>query len=147
LALAFAMLLCAVPVSGGTTGGGTARLALPGSQGAVDVEIELAYTEAERARGLQGRKSLAPTRGMLFDFGYEQPVTMWMQQTYISLDMLFIDKDGVIVGIHHRAEPQSLDYIHAPQPVRAVLEINGGSAQRWGVQVGAQIEGFDALLR
>jgi uncharacterized membrane protein (UPF0127 family) len=76
---------------------------------------------------------------MLFDFGEDKPVTMWMRNTLIPLDMLFIANDGRVVGIKERAVPQSSDIIAAPEPVRGVLELNGGTAQRLGLSAGDRV--------
>jgi len=85
------------------------------------------------------RTSLAPDAGMLFD--YKQPITatMWMRNTLIPLDMLFVDARGRIVNIHQRAVPQSLDVIAAAAPVRAVIELNGGTAARLGIEPGDRV--------
>ncbi len=82
------------------------------------------------------RRSLAPDRGMLFDFGEEQSVSMWMRNTYISLDMLFAGADGVIHSIAARTEPFSEKTINAGKPTRFVLELPGGTARRLGIAPG-----------
>ncbi len=85
------------------------------------------------------RPALAPDAGMLFD--YKQPIvaTMWMHNTLIPLDMLFVDARGTIVNIHERAVPQSDDVIAAIAPVRAVIELNGGTAARLGIKPGDRV--------
>ena len=85
------------------------------------------------------RTNLAPDAGMLFD--YKQPIvaTMWMRNTLIPLDMLFVDAQGRIVNIHERAVPQSLDVIAAAAPVRAVIELNGGTAARLEIRPGDRV--------
>jgi uncharacterized protein len=102
-------------------------------------DIELAQTDAQLHRGLMGRAKLAATAGMLFDFGHEQPVAMWMKDTLIPLDMVFIAKDGTIVGIAERTLPHSLAIISSPHPARAVLELNGGTASRLGIHAGDRV--------
>jgi uncharacterized protein len=102
-------------------------------------EIELALSEAERNRGLMFRKQLGPYEGMLFDFYREMPVAFWMKNTLIPLDMLFIAGDGTIRHIHANAVPLSTDSIPSGQPVRAVLEINGGSAALLGIKPGDKV--------
>ncbi len=82
------------------------------------------------------RRSLAADAGMLFDYGDPQPVAMWMKNTLIPLDMVFIGKDGTVVDFRERAVPMSLDTIEPKVPARAVLEVNAGTAQRLGLQVG-----------
>jgi uncharacterized membrane protein (UPF0127 family) len=98
--------------------------------------VELATTEAERARGLMYRKSLPAGRGMLFDFDRDQPVAMWMKNTYVSLDMIFIRSDGRIARIAEHTQPLSERIIPSGSPVRAVLEVVGGTAARLGIAPG-----------
>ena len=101
--------------------------------------IELAAKPAERERGLMYRQSLAADTGMLFDFGEDRLVSMWMKNTFIPLDMLFITRDGTVVTIAANTVPQSLDTISSGRPVRAVLEIKGGEAARQGIASGARV--------
>ena len=86
------------------------------------------------------RRSLAPDRGMLFDFARVQPISMWMQNTYIPLDMIFIRADGSIARIAENAEPLSTRTIPSGEPVLAVLEVIGGTAARLGVKPGDRVE-------
>jgi uncharacterized protein len=87
-------------------------------------------------QGLMFRRALAAEAGMLFDYGSPQPIAMWMKNTLIPLDMIFIANDGKIVDFHERAVPMSLDTIETKVPARAVLEVNAGTVARLGVQVG-----------
>jgi uncharacterized membrane protein (UPF0127 family) len=102
-------------------------------------KVELAETPAQMTQGLMFRTSLAPDAGMLFDYRRPTPATMWMRNTLIPLDMLFVDAQGRIVNIHERAVPQSLDVIAAAEPVRAVIELNGGTAARLGIEPGDRV--------
>ena len=102
-------------------------------------EIELATTPEDIERGLMFRDAMPLDRGMLFDFGEVQPATFWMKNTKLSLDMLFIAEDGRIVGIAPDAIPYSEDLIPSPEPVRAVLELNAGTAERLSIAVGDQV--------
>lgn len=95
--------------------------------------VELASTPEERARGLMFRRSLAADAGMIFDYGHETRIAMWMKNTYIPLDMLFIDSQGVIRHIRENAVPHDETPIPSTVPVRAVLELNGGTAARLGI--------------
>ncbi|WP_339862675.1 DUF192 domain-containing protein [Thalassospira alkalitolerans] len=104
--------------------------------------VELAATPDERSRGLMFRTEMAQDAGMLFDFGSAHDISMWMKNTFISLDMLFIDKNGVIVGIEKRTVPKSETIIPTPRPVRFVLELNGGAADHFGLEVGEKVEGL-----
>lgn len=110
------------------------------SQSGVHVfAVEIADTDAERSKGLMFRKHLAEGRGMLFDFGQEQEVAMWMKNTYISLDMLFIRGDGRILRIAADTEPQSTRIIPSGGPVRAVLEVIAGTARKLGIAPGDRV--------
>ncbi len=102
-------------------------------------DVELADDDAERSRGLMFRRELADTAGMLFDFEREQPVGMWMKNTYIPLDMLFIDRRGRVVYIARQTEPHSLKTISARRPVRAVLEVRGGLTEERRIKRGDTI--------
>jgi uncharacterized membrane protein (UPF0127 family) len=102
-------------------------------------KVELAETPAQMTQGLMFRTSLAPDAGMLFDYKQPTVATMWMRNTLIPLDMLFVDAQGLIVNIHQRAVPQSLDVIAATAPVRAVIELNGGTASRLGIEPGDRV--------
>ena len=102
-------------------------------------EVELALSREQQARGLMYRRSLAENAGMLFVYGKEWPVSMWMKNTLIPLDMLFIRRDGRIVRIAERTVPRSLETISSGQLVAAVLEVNGGTAARLGIQLGDRV--------
>lgn len=102
--------------------------------------VELANDDAERARGLMFRREMAPDAGMLFDFEQDRLVSMWMKNTYIPLDMLFISADGAIATIAQMTEPHSLKSISSRVSVRAVLELNGGTAARLGISTGDRVE-------
>ncbi len=106
----------------------------------IKFEVELALDDAHRSRGLMFRKQLGPYEGMLFDFFQEIPVSFWMKNTLIPLDMLFIAADGTIKHIHANAVPMTTDAIPSQFPVRAVLEINGGSAALLGIKPGDKVK-------
>ena len=115
----------------------TSSLAIQTSDGkSHSFKIELASSPDERAQGLMFRRSLAADAGMLFDFGRSEPVAMWMKNTLIPLDMLFIDIDGTVVNIAQRTVPGSLTPIPSAKPVRFVLELPGGSASRLAIKPG-----------
>ncbi len=101
--------------------------------------VEVAETEASRERGLMYRKSLAPDRGMLFDFKTPQPVAFWMKNTLIPLDMLFIAPDGRIIAIARNAVPYSDTPIPSGGDVLGVLEIRGGRAAEIGIEPGDRV--------
>ena len=101
--------------------------------------VELAVTDEERAKGLMFRKELPEGRGMLFDFKREQQVSMWMQNTYVSLDMIFIRDDGRIARIAENTEVLSERVIPSGAPVRAVLEVVAGTAKKLGIAPGDRV--------
>ena len=117
----------------------TSELTIISATGPHRFKVELAETPAQMTQGLMFRTSLAPDAGMLFDYRQPTPATMWMRNTLIPLDMLFVDAQGRIVNIHERAVPQSDDVIAAAEPVRAVIELNGGTAARLGIEPGDQV--------
>lgn len=116
-----------------------APLAITTSKGSFNFFIELADTPQSRASGLMHRRELAADAGMLFNFFKTAPVSMWMKDTLIPLDMLFISAEGVIVNIAERTVPGSLTQIDSSGPVRAVLELNGGVCARLGISPGDKI--------
>ena len=102
--------------------------------------VEVARNDADRAQGLMFRRSMPADQGMLFDFGRVEPVSMWMQNTYLPLDMLFIRPDGTIARIAANTEPLSTRTIPSGEPVLAVLELNAGTASRLGIKPGDRVE-------
>ncbi|CAN7443210.1 DUF192 domain-containing protein [Bosea sp. LjRoot237] len=103
-------------------------------------QVEVMRTPDQRARGLMHRQFMPADRGMLFDFKQVEPVAMWMQNTYISLDMLFIRADGTVARIAERAEPLSTRTIPSGEPVLSVLEVNAGIAEKLGIKPGDRVE-------
>ncbi len=101
--------------------------------------VELAETARQRAQGLQWRKNMAANHGMLFDFKQTNTVTMWMKNTYLSLDMFFISDNGTIINIARNTVPLSLTHINSAGPARGVLEVIAGTAQRLGIRAGDRI--------
>jgi uncharacterized membrane protein (UPF0127 family) len=101
--------------------------------------VEIAVTDEERQKGLMFRRSLPEGRGMLFDFKQDVNATMWMKNTYISLDMIFIRANGVIQSIAEKTEPESTRLIPAGAPVRAVLEVIAGTARKLGIKPGDRV--------
>ncbi|WP_314963904.1 DUF192 domain-containing protein [Bradyrhizobium cosmicum] len=101
--------------------------------------VEMATTEEEKQTGLMYRKELADGKGMLFDFKPEQEISMWMKNTYVSLDMIFIRADGRILRIAENTEPMSTKIISSRGPARAVLEVVAGTAQKYGIRPGDRV--------
>jgi uncharacterized protein len=100
---------------------------------------EIADTEELRERGLMFRHILPEDRAMLFDFGKPRPVSMWMKNTIVSLDMIFIRSDGTIAAIAENTVPKSLDVVSVTSPVRGVLEVTAGTVKRLGLKVNDRV--------
>ena len=115
------------------------KLVIVTADGPKTFQVEVMRTMEERARGLMFRRYLPRDRGMLFDFAVEAPVAMWMKDTFIPLDMLFIRKDGTISQIADNTEPHSTRTIPSNEPVYSVLEINGGAASALGIKAGDKV--------
>ena len=101
--------------------------------------VEMATTEEEKTTGLMYRKELADGKGMLFDFSPEQEVSMWMKNTFISLDMIFIRADGRILRIAENTEPQSTKIIPSRGLAKGVLEVIAGTAKKYGIAPGDRV--------
>jgi len=102
--------------------------------------VEVASSDAQRQQGLMFRKSMGDDHGMLFDFKEDRDVMMWMRNTLIPLDMLFISKGGKITHVHPNAVPNSEDIISSNGPIRYVLELNGGAAKKLNISVGDTVK-------
>jgi uncharacterized membrane protein (UPF0127 family) len=101
--------------------------------------VEMATTEQEKETGLMYRKELADGKGMLFDFSPEQQVSMWMKNTFIPLDMIFIRADGRILRIAENTEPQSTKIISSGGLAKGVLEVIAGTAKKYGIAPGDRV--------
>ncbi len=104
------------------------------------IQIQIADNNDERAEGLMWRKYMPEDDGMLFIFDDEEPLTFWMKNTYIPLDMVFADKSGNIVSIYPEATPLSETSIPSGKPGKYVVEVNGGFCARYGIMPGDKIE-------
>jgi len=134
-----ALILMAASLLGRTHAAEQGTLEIATKSGVRVFSVELAVTDDERAKGLMFRKEVPEGYGMLFDFKKEQMVTMWMKNTYVSLDMIFIRADGRIARIAENTEPQSTKMIPAGAPVRAVLEVVAGTARKLGIRPGDRV--------
>jgi uncharacterized membrane protein (UPF0127 family) len=103
-------------------------------------DLEIAEKSIDLQVGLMYRRHMAPDRGMLFEMGPPQVTQFWMENTYIPLDMLFVDEHGKIVSLHANAQPLSRNTISSEKPVTGVIELNGGRAAELGIQVGDTVE-------
>jgi len=115
------------------------KLEIVTSRGTYVFSVEVARTDEDRERGLMFRGSLGQDRGMLFDFAAEQVVMMWMKNTYLALDMIFISSGGKVVAVAKNAAPLSEKIISSGVPAAGVLEVNAGTAARIGLRVGDNV--------
>lgn len=102
--------------------------------------VELAQTPQELERGLMHRQMMTPDEGMLFCFPKSQPVTMWMKNTPLSLDMIFFNEKGEIIEIKENTKPQSTDLIGPFENTAKVLEILGGAVKKQGISKACRLE-------
>jgi uncharacterized protein len=135
--------LVAALAFGALTGGARAATIQPleivTKSGVQVFSVEMATTEEEKTTGLMYRKELADGKGMLFDFTPEQEVSMWMKNTYISLDMIFIRADGRILRIAENTEPMSTRIIPSRGLAKGVLEVIAGTAKKYGIEPGDRV--------
>lgn len=114
-------------------------LTIETARGKVTFQVEIADDEQERQNGLMFRKSLAPDRGMLFEFPDNAPRSFWMKNTYIPLDIIYIDPEGYIVSIAAMTVPHSEEGIPSRGLSKGVLEIAGGRAGELGIKPGDRV--------
>jgi uncharacterized protein len=134
-----AAVLLLVPLAALAQDAKLERLEIVTRNGVHVFDVEMAVTPGERSKGLMFRSELPEGRGMLFDFVGEGPVAMWMKNTYISLDMMFIRADGRIARIAENTVPHSEATISSGAPVKAVLEVVAGTAKRLGIAPGDRV--------
>ncbi|MBY0296728.1 MAG: DUF192 domain-containing protein [Methylobacterium sp.] len=139
-ALAVLVLALALLARPAFAEGPTEPLTIASRSGRHAFKVEVMRDEAGRAQGLMYRRTMAPDRGMLFDFAQVAPVSMWMKNTYLPLDMLFIRADGTVARIAADTEPLSTRTISSGEPVLAVLELNAGTAAKLGIRAGDKVE-------
>ncbi len=127
-------------------GGGEPAAAFESSEASVlsggrthEFRVEVARTRREQIQGLMFRRRLDADAGMLFVYRRAARVLMWMKNTYVPLDMLFIDRTGAIVEIAQRTVPLSTATISSKKPVTAVLEVNAGTVARLGIEIGDRV--------
>src|SRR3954469_10850766 len=137
------MLLAVVAVicvfSGAAEAASVQPLEIVTKRGVQVFSVEMATTEQEKESVLMYRKELADGKGMLFDFSPEQQVSMWMKNTYIPLDMIFIRADGRILRIAENTEPLSTRIIPSGGLAKGVLEVIAGTAKKYGIQPGDRV--------
>lgn len=108
------------------------------AHGCYRFDIYVAADNAQRSRGLMFVRDLPATTGMIFIYDNE-PASMWMKNTFIPLDILFIRRDGTVSSIAHHTEPQSLRSISSIEPISFVLELNAGTAERLAIDENSRI--------
>jgi uncharacterized membrane protein (UPF0127 family) len=135
-ASAVLVILCATP---GARAANVQPLEIATKSGVQVFSVEMATTEEEKQTGLMYRKELPDGKGMLFDFSPEQQISMWMKNTYISLDMIFIRADGRILRIAENTEPHSTKIISSGGLAKGVLEVIAGTAQKYGIKPGDRV--------
>ena len=137
------VFLCASPaalaVDAPPPHGNLERLAIVTASGIHEFSVEVVRSGPQRERGLMFRRFLPQERGMLFDFATERPVMMWMKNTYLPLDMIFIGRAGKVVGLAENTEPLSEKIIPSGAPAYAVLEVAAGTAARIGLRIGDSV--------
>ena len=130
-------------MSAGTSAAGAvaARVSVAVAGGrSVPFRVEIARLPKEREQGLMYRDRMAADAGMLFIFEHPGPLSFWMKNTLIPLDMIFIGGDRRIVGIVENAEPGTLSARQVDGPAKYVLEINGGLSAKLGIQAGTAVD-------
>jgi uncharacterized membrane protein (UPF0127 family) len=133
------VLAAAAAAAGGARAASFKTLEIATKSGVQIFTVEMATTAEEKETGLMYRKELADGKGMLFDFSPEQQISMWMKNTYISLDMIFIRADGRILRIAENTEPLSTKIISSGGLARGVLEVPAGTAQKYGIAPGDRV--------
>jgi len=119
----------------------TEKLVIVGHGGPEHVfEVEMALTEQQQETGDMFRTSIPEGTGMLFDWGYPRPSQMWMKNTLVALDMIFINGDGTIRTIAENTTPRSLAVIDSHGPVRATLEVVAGTTAKLDIRVGDTVK-------
>jgi uncharacterized membrane protein (UPF0127 family) len=115
------------------------RVVVETASGAHAVRVEVVRSDEDRARGLMNRTRLDGDAGMLFVFEESDDHSFWMKNTFIPLDMIFVDEGGRVAGVVERAEPLTLQSRTIGKPSRFVLEVNGGWASAHGVHAGDRV--------
>lgn len=110
------------------------------SSGRHAITVEVAETEQERSTGLMFRRTLGDDEGMIFLYPQDEQISMWMKNTYLPLDMIFVRANGAIHRIEENTEPFSESTIGSNGKVRAVIEMKAGSAERLGLKPGDKVE-------
>ena len=127
-------------VSAGLSSCSNHEVAVRGDWGQMRFRVDVADDDAERGKGLMYVEQMARDKGMIFIWDAPRHARFWMRNTYIPLDMLFVDAQGVVKHIHHEAVPLDETIIDGGPGTLAVLEINGGLSRRFGIDVGSELQ-------
>ncbi|WDR03668.1 DUF192 domain-containing protein [Devosia algicola] len=138
--LALILTIFVASTVAGCASSGDEKLTLHTAKGDFAFRVEVVDTPKSRADGLMFRQELASDAGMLFDFKEERPVSFWMRNTFIPLDMIFVDAEGIVKTIHVNARPQDPTSIPSGVPVQFVLEIPGGRSVEIGLKAGDRMD-------
>ncbi len=136
LALAFGLVLGSAAGAEESIQFENSLIVVETGKGKFTLSVKLAKTKTQRSFGLQFRPHLEKNEGMLFDFRRDQQVIMWMKNTLISLDMVFLDSTGRVRNVIEGTVPMTLDYQPSQGKVRAVLEVNAGTVKHLGLKEG-----------
>lgn len=140
LALAWTGLAAALEPAALTAGFPRAALVISTTMGrCLLIEVRIAASEQQRAQGLMHVESMEELEGMYFGRAQPEVAVMWMKNTLLPLDMVFIRSDGSVAGVAEHTEPGSLQLIESPEAITGVLELNAGTSRRWGIGVGGRL--------
>jgi uncharacterized membrane protein (UPF0127 family) len=139
LLISWSVLLALLSITPAVAGGMDVVMIRTGA-GEPSWSVKLASDDASRSKGLMFRKHMPANTGMLFRFDKSRPVSMWMKNTFIPLDMVFADQSGMVTYIHRGAVPHSLEIIRSRGPALFVLEINAGEADEFGLAEGNRLQ-------
>jgi len=140
LLLLFVAVFCPALACSDSRASVVVQLRNPDASSSPEISAELATTGSQRQLGLMYRKKMAEKHGMLFIFPAEKERSFWMKNTYLELDMIFLDRSLRVVSIIHRATPLTLTPRPSVLPASYVLEVGGGLAKKWGVVQGSTLD-------
>lgn len=134
-----ALLLAAAALAAAFPSLQQAKVQATTATGTHEFAVWIAADAKSRERGLMFVRDMPPDRGMLFVFEFPQVVAFWMKDTYLSLDLVFLDEDGMVLNVAANAKPLSLDPIESEGDALAVLELRGGTAKKIGLKAGDRL--------
>ncbi|MFK7807157.1 MAG: DUF192 domain-containing protein [Saprospiraceae bacterium] len=105
-----------------------------------EIKLEVADDDKQRAQGMMYRKNIPNDTGMIFLFPEAKPQSFWMRNTYVSLDIIFVDENNKIVNIHENTPTLTDDQFPSTAPSKYVVEVAGGYTNAYGIKAGDMIE-------